>query len=240
MSHEIYPSLSGAVATWQQVEVIANNLANANTTGFKQTRVSFENVMNSSLPLGDGLTAIATEGVEMTDGAIQQTGVNTHVALQGDGFLLVEGEDGREYLSRDGRLRLDSNRFLVNQHGEKVLGQSGAIRVPINEQVEIDLQGNVSSRRNDGSEVVPNLLGQLRLVTVDAVESRGGNRFAAPEGYREATDVVVYNGAIEQSNTNPMVGMVDLIQANRYFEVYQKAIQASDTMDSQIYNLSRG
>lgn len=240
MSHEIYPSLSGAVATWQQVEVIANNLANANTTGFKQTRVSFENVMNNSLPLGDSLTAIATEGVEMTDGAIQQTGVNTHVALQGDGFLLVEGEDGREYLSRDGRLRLDSNRFLVNQHDEKVQGQSGPIRVPIDEQVEIDLQGNVSSRRNDGTDVVPNLLGRLRLVTADAVESRGGNRFAAPEGYREATDVVVYNGSIEQSNTNPMVGMVDLIQANRYFEVYQKAIQASDTMDSQIFNVSRG
>jgi len=240
VSHQIYPSLSGALATWQQVEVLSNNLANAQTTGFKQTRVSFENVMASNLPLGDSFTAIATEGVEMTDGAIRQTGVNTHVALQGDGFLLVESEDGREYLSRDGRLQLDGGRFLVNQHGERVLGQGGPIRVPIDEEVEIDLQGNVSSRRNDGMEVMTNQLGRLRLVTADVVESQGGNRFAAPEGYRDATNVQVYNGALEQSNTNAMVGMVDLIQANRYFEAYQKAMQASDTMDSQIYNLPRG
>ena len=240
MSHQIYPSLSGALATWQQVEVIANNLANANTTGFKQTRVSFENAMANEMPLGDGLAAIATEGVEMTDGAIQQTGVNTHVALQGEGFLVVESDDGREYLTRDGRLQLDSGRFLVNQHGERVLGQGGPIRVPIDEQVEIDAQGNVSSRRNDGTEIMTNQLGRLRLVTADVIESRGGNRFTAPEGYRDATNVHVYNGAIERSNTNPMVGMVDLIQANRYFEAYQKAIQASDTMDSQIYNVPRG
>ncbi len=239
MSHEIYPSLSGALATWQQVEVIANNLANSNTTGFKQTRVSFDNVLHDMRPLGDGFTRIGTEGVEMTDGALQQTGVDTHVALQGDGFLLVEAADGTEYLSRDGRLRLDNQRFLVNSRNERVLGMGGPIRVPLDERVEIDLEGNVSSRRNDGLELMTNRLGRLRLVTADLVESRGNNHFNAPEGYREATDVRVYNGALEQSNTNPMVAMVDLIQANRYFEVYQKAMQASDTMDSQIYNVAR-
>lgn len=240
MSHTIYPTLSGATATWHQVEVIANNLANANTTGFKQTRVSFDNVMHDMRPLGDGFTNVATEGVDMTDGAIRQTGVSTHVAMQGEGFFLVEGQDGREYLTRDGNFRLDPQRFLVNQRGERVMGQSGPIQVPIDEQVEIDLQGNVSSRRNDGTDVMVNLIGKLRVVTADVIESKGSSHFAAPEGYRETADVRVINGALEQSNTNPMVGMVDLIQATRYFEIYQKAIQTSDQMDSQIYNVSRG
>lgn len=239
MSHTIYPSLSGAIATWQQVEVIANNLANVNTTGFKQTRVSFDNVLHDMRSLGDGFTKIATEGIDTTDGSLRHTGVTTHVAVQGDGFLMVEGKDGREYLTRDGNFTLGPDRFIVNQQGERVMSRSGPIRVPIDEDIEIDTEGNVYSRRNDGLELVPNLLGQLRLVTADTVQSMGGNRFAAPEGYREASNARVINGSLEQSNTNPMVGMVDLIQATRYFDIYQKAMQASDQMDSQIYNVSR-
>lgn len=240
MSHQIYPTLSAATATWQQVEVIANNISNASTNGFKQTRVSFDNVMHDMRPLGDGFTHLVTAGVELTDGPLMQTGVNTHVALQGDGFLLVEGADGKEYLSRDGNLRLDTQRFLVNQSGERVMGTSGPIQIPIDEHVEIDLQGNVASRRNDGTDVMTNQLGRLQLVTADWVESRGGAHFVAPDGYRPADNVSVINGALEQSNTNPMNAMVDLIQANRYFDIYQKAIQASDQMDSQAYSLMRG
>jgi flagellar basal-body rod protein FlgF len=239
VSHSIYPTLSGATATWQQVEVIANNLANVNTTGFKQTRVSFDNVMHDMRPLGDSFTNVATNGIDSTDGAIRETGVGTHVALQGEGFLLLEGADGQEYLSRDGNLRLDPERFLVNQRGERVLGVSGPIRVPINEQVEIDTIGHVYSRRNDGTDVMPNLLGRLQLVTADALEARGSSHFAAPNGYQPAVGVHVINGAVEQSNTNPMVAMVDLIQATRYFDVYQKAIQTSDGMDAQINNVAR-
>jgi len=240
VSHQIYPALSAATATWQQVEVIANNISNASTSGFKQTRVSFENVMHDTRPLGDGFTRLMTAGVEMTDGPLMQTGVNTHVALQGDGFLLVKGADGTEYLSRDGNLRLDTQRFLVNQSGERVQGSSGPIQIPVDEMVEIDLQGNVASRRNDGSDVMANQLGRLQLVTADWVESRGGHHFVAPDGHRPAENVTVINGALEQSNTNPMNAMVDLIQANRYFDIYQKAIQASDQMDSQAYSLMRG
>lgn len=239
MSHQIYPSLSGATATWQQVEVIANNLANTNTTGFKQTRVSFDNVLHDQRPLGDSFTHIGAKGVDLTDGALRHTGVETHVALQGEGFLLVESADGQEYLSRDGNLRLDNLRFLVNQRGDRVMGLGGPIQIPIDERVEIDLQGNVTSRRNDGNDVMPNQIGRLRLVMAETLESRGGNHYTAPDGYQEALDVRVINGAVEQSNTNPMVAMVDLIQANRYFEVYQKAIQTSDTMDSQVFNLAR-
>lgn len=239
MSHDIYPSLSGAMATWQQVEIIANNLSNANTTGFKQTRASFENVMTDLRPLGDGFTRLRSEGVELTDGPIVQTGVHTHVALQGDGFLLVEGADGEQYLSRDGNLRLDAQRFIVNQRNERVLGGSGPIRVPQDEQVEIDIEGNVTTRRNDGTDVMVNQVGRLRLVTADAVESRGGSHFVAVDGFRDATDVSVINGALEQSNTNPMVGMVDLIQASRYFDIYQRAIRTSDEMDGNANQMAR-
>jgi flagellar basal body rod protein FlgG len=84
-----------------------------------------------------------------------------------------------------------------------------------------------------------NLIGRLRIVTADVVESRGASHYVAPNGYQEAPDARVINGAVEQSNTNPMVGMVDLIQATRYFEIYQKAIQTSDQMDGQINSIAR-
>ncbi len=239
MSHDIYPSLSGAMATWQQVEVIANNLSNTSTAGFKQTRVSFDNVIADPRPLGDGFTRVSTVGVELTDGPLIQTGVETHVALQGDGFFVVQGTNGEEFLTRDGQFRLNDSRFLVNQRNELVQGDAGPIYVPIDHRIEVDLQGNVTSRRNDGTDVVVSQLGRLRIVTADAVESRGGLHFVAPEGSRDATDFQVINGAIEQSNTNPMTAMVDLIQASRYFDIFQKAIQTSDTMDGTIYAVSR-
>ena len=90
------------------------------------------------------------------------------------------------------------------------------------------------------TDVMTNQLGRLRLVTADWVESRGGAHFVAPDGHRPADNVTVINGALEQSNTNPMTAMVDLIQANRYFDIYQKAMQASDQMDSDAYSLLRG
>jgi flagellar basal-body rod protein FlgF len=238
MSHEIYSALTGGMSTWQQVEVIANNLSNASTTGFKEQRTSFETVAASELPLAKAFVRTAPGGASLEDGPIIQDGVPTHLAIRGNGFLVVEGFDGNEYLTRNGNLRLDSQRYLVTAKGERVQGSAGPIQVPIDQILEIDAAGNVTSRRNDGTEVMVTQIGILRVVDVpdpDALLSRGGGRFASPGGLVQAQGFSLVQGALEGSNTDSMKGMVELIQANRYFDIYQKAIRTSDEMDSRIY-----
>ena len=94
MSRDIYTSVAGASATWRQLEVVANNVANLNTAGFKEQRVSFEITEREDAPLSATHVQISTEGADMSDGAIIPDGVDTHLALRGRGFFQVEGDDG--------------------------------------------------------------------------------------------------------------------------------------------------
>ncbi len=240
MSKDIYASLSGAMAAWSHVEVIANNLANASTTGFRQQKVAFELVGAKPLPLGKTFVRISPGAVDPSDGPILQDGVSTHLALRGEGYLVVEDELGREVLTRNGTLRLDPDRFLVTADGDYVLGQGGPIQLPLDEQMEIDGEGNITTRRDTGFDVVVNQVDQLRVVEVPdraGLRSLGGGRFISESGVSDAQSTTVVQGALEGSNTDPMREMVELIQASRYFEVYQRAIRNTDELDSRIYNL---
>lgn len=243
MSHEIYSALTGGMSAWNQVEVVANNLSNASTTGFKQQRTSFEVVAASELPLAKSFVRTAPGGPDLTDGPIIQDGVPTHVAIRGEGFLVVEGADGNTYLTRNGNLRLDGQRNLVTARGEKVMSSSGPIQIPIDEKLEIDAAGNVTSRRDDGTDVMVNQLGVLRVAKVanpDGLKAQGGGRFLAEGPLVDAEGYSLVQGALEGSNTDSMREMVELMQANRYFDIYQRAIRTSDEMDSRIYAVRNG
>ncbi len=240
MSHEIYSALTGGIAMWQQVEGVANNISNASTTAFKQQRMSFEVVANSQLPLAKAFVRAAPGGPDMTDGPILQDAVPTHLAIQGPGFFVLEGEDGQEFLTRNGNLRLDASRYLVSAQGERILGQSGPIQIPLDEVLEIDAAGNVTSRRNDGTDVMVNQLGILRVVDVadpQNLRSQGGTRFVSDSPTMDARGFSLIQGALEGSNTDSMHDMVELIQATRYFDFYQRAMKTSDEMDSRMYNV---
>ena len=227
MSRDIYPSLSGATAAWRQMEVVANNVSNADTAGFKAQRLRFENVLMDPGLLGNGYVQADHSVQDFRDGSLVHDDVPTHMALRGPGFFAVESNQG-ELLQRAGSFLLDNQGFLVNAEGEKVLGQSGPIQIPDGMgTLTVSTDGVVSV---DGEE-----LDRLRIVAADNPEPLGGTKWRAPGGARvlEPQNVSVVQGALESSNLDPMRAMTDLVQTSRYFEMYQKAMQTSHEMDGR-------
>ena len=231
MSRDIYTSVAGASATWRQLEITANNVANVNTTGFKEQRVAFEITEREREPLSATHVSVSTDGADMSNGSIIPDGVDTHFALNGPGFFQVEGDQGT-YLVRSGDFRLDAQRRLVTQTGEMVMGQSGPIDLPENTTLVLTENGTVMT--NEGDE-----LDRLLLVEAADLVPVGGGRWVANGATEEAMNVRVIQGALEGSNVDPVKSMVSLMEAARNFEMFQKAMQTSDQMDEKLNQMAR-
>jgi flagellar basal-body rod protein FlgF len=233
MSRDIYPSLSGATASWRHIEVIAHNIANVSTTGFKSQKVGYEQIQRSAMPLGNSYVRLAPGGPDLSDGSIIQDGVDTHLALQGKGFFVVDGGNGREVLMRGGDLLINPEGQLVTRSGQVVQGEAGPFEIPEGERPVIDLDGTVRTDRG-------NELGKLRIVQAKQVESLGTDRYRALGETEAATEFSVHQGALESSNVNPMLDMVQLMEAAHHFEIYHKAMLTSDELDKTMYSAARG
>jgi flagellar basal body rod protein FlgG len=232
-SKDIYASLSGLRANWRLLDAVANNVANVNTVGFKQHRVSFEQVSRGSLPLANSYAKASPTFQDLSDGPVLVDDVDTHVALQGAGFFVLEGAGGAELLTRSGDWQLDREGYLVTANGEKLMGESGAIQIPDNERPIIALDGTVSLQ--DGTE-----LDRLRVVKAATVKPEGGGRWRAESELEPADQYRVVQGALEGSNVDGIGAMLELIEEGRHFELLQKAIHTSDEMDAKINNTVRG
>ena len=211
---------AGALRLWEQKqELIAHNLANANTTGFKAER-SFAQL------LGDVTPVLGTR-TDLSGGAVRTTGNPLDLALEGDGFLVVGTPNG-ERLTRGGELRLDDTNRLVTTDGHPVLGAHGEIRVPPKTaELVIGRDGTIAA---DGRP-----LGRLRLegVPPDAPLARDGAGRWIPGATRPpAAGVRVRQGALEESNVNPIATLVDMITAQRAYASIQKAVTTMDAVRS--------
>jgi flagellar basal-body rod protein FlgF len=226
MGSDIYSSLSGANASWEQIDMLSQNVANSNTVGFKKSRMTFMLEGADQDSMAQAYTQAVNEGVDLSDGSLQRDGVQTHMALQGEGFFVVDA-NGDERLTRAGDFRLDYAGTLVNQDGHAVLGRSGPLVFEPGQDFVVDRQGRVFDL--DGTE-----LDQLRVETGDDLIQIGNNLWEAGGPTREAQVVVVEQGALEGSNADAVGLMVELIEATRYFEAYQKAMQTSDEMDQKL------
>lgn len=225
MSREIYAALSGARSAWRQIEVVGNNISNVNTTGYKSSRMVFRAIGPENFDPNGQMYATPDEVQSMhVDGVLEQTGNPAHLALQGLGWFTVETPVGQR-LTRDGRFGLDPEGTLVNGQGYPVLGQGGTIQIPPGERLHITEEGKVF-----GSETGE--LDQLALVRGEAVQE-GGNLWR-PVGEMAEGQPRVLQGALESSNVDPMRSMVELIQASRTFEAFQKVMQASDEADARL------
>lgn len=223
MSRDLYAAYSGAAAAWRHLEVIANNVANANSDGFREARVSFRLAESPEpgSPLQGAFAQVGEIAYSGTDGALLQDGVSTHFALRGDGWFALQ--DGT--YTRDGRFRLDTEGNLVTQDGVGVMSDGGPIRVQQGERLSVDATGLATGSATGE-------LGRLRIVKLDDVQALGGNRWSGRPV--NGADATVLQGAREASNADPMRGMVELLEASRYFEAQQKAMQASDEMRSRL------
>ncbi len=223
-----------------QLETIANNLANASTTGFKRDELFVNELDKKRKALQfDKLTAAdaipnASAVVDFTQGSLRGTGSPLDVAISGNGMFVVETPQGEAY-TRDGRFTLNADGVLTNVNGLAVLGEGGPI--------ELDLQQNTPTQIviNDRGEVLldGNTIDTLRLVAVDDpkdFKKIGENLFelipsaATPN---PPLEISVRQGFLEESNVNPIYEMVSLIEVQQAFQTSQKMVQEQDQLLSR-------
>jgi flagellar basal-body rod protein FlgG len=226
----VYIAATGMLAETQRQDVIANNLANATTTGYRRsitTATPFAQTLLSNMA-APGAPAIGTltrgarlDGVTMLDtqGALRATGNPLDLGLVGDGFFAVDTAAGRRY-TRDGSFSIDAAGRLVTASGDTLAGVSGPIMLTRGVPVDIAADGTVSQ---DGA-----VRGRLLITALapGSVTSEGANRFAGTATGADGTRV--RQGHLEASSVNVVSEMVELIRTMRSFEANQKAAQSHD------------
>lgn len=238
MGRELYPAASGMARAWKQMDILANNLANGNSTAFKQDRPVFEvqepeNVRPRTR--SERLLArsyATTTGVEtdFRNGHLRDTGNPLDLAIEGQGMFVVAGEDGEPFLTRDGAFQLDQDGTLVTRDGLAVQGRRGNIRIP-SVGVEISEGGEVRAR---GGRIL-DVLQVVEVEDASVLEKRGENLYVVTDeaALQVAEDSRVSQGSLEQSNLNPVRAIVDLIGLTRYYQAMSKVTQTGSQMDQR-------
>ncbi len=234
MGSSIYVAASGAEARLRQLELVANNLANANTDGYKADRAAFQSFFQSALsdqdgertqgPAGGVYVAAGAAGFDQSAGPVRRTGAALDVAIEGEGYFVVGTEQGERY-SRVGSFSVNSKQQLVGPHGKPVLGDGGPIQVS---GTQTRILGNGDIVDSDDATV-----GTLRVVTFgdkQALFKQGDGLFAAKEGHSpKAVDTVtLVEGSVESSNVQPTAEMANLVILQRAFEAAIQAMQRDD------------
>jgi flagellar basal-body rod protein FlgF len=243
--------LSLQVALSRQLEVVSNNVANLNTTGFKSDHALFEEFLSPEarqelFPAGDARVSFVNDrGVwhDFSQGPTQSTGNPLDVAIDGDAYLVVQTPNGDRY-TRNGALQTNATGQLVNTEGMPVLGENGPITLqPGDRNIVISPDGRVSV--NEGASVkTEGFRGKLRLVRFaqpQALQKDGTSNFLAPDGVTPgaAPGARIQQGAIEKSNVNGVLEMTRLIEITRtYTQVSTILQQQSDLRRSAIQQLS--
>jgi len=228
MDRMIYLSMAGAKTNFAQQEVLANNLANVSTTGFRAELHAVR-----AVPVrGDGASTRVysletTVGYDDSAGNITVTNRPLDVAVMGKSWLSVQGLDGTEAYTRSGHFMVDNQGNLVTPEGLPVMGDGGPINLPPNTQPSIAPDGTISARGANGTNQP---VGRLKLVTPETRLQRGEDGlFRSPDGDLPADPTArLQDGALEGSNVNPIETMVQMIAAQRQYETQTRMMQTAE------------
>jgi flagellar basal-body rod protein FlgF len=246
MDRMIYIAMNGAKHSMQQQAVTAHNLANASTTGYKAEANAFR-----ALPvLGDGaqtrtFVVDSTTGADLSAGAIQSTGRDLDVAVQGKGWLAVQAADGSEAYTRDGSLQIGSNGLLQTRNGLQVLGDGGPIAVQADAEITIGKDGTVSIVPMGQTPNTVATVGRLKLVNPPEADLTKGDDglFRLRSGLPAPSDASVglMQKSLETSNVNVVDSLVSMISLSRQFDMQMKLLQSAEAnagKASQLLNLN--
>ena len=249
MQDSSYSAVFGALTQQHRLDSIANNLANVNTTGFKSEKLAFRDTfrryahdmidpnttINDKVPWPQpNLLAqprISEAVIDMSQGPMKSTGNPLDLAIAGDGFFRVQTPEG-EFLTRQGVYHRSAEGFVVDAHGNQLLGQGGPLQIPEAGKVLVDADG--------GFTVDGELVDTIDLVRVEdprVLEKMGNSllriRPGADAQTLPAEDSTVEQGFLEAANVNVVSEMVNMIEAMRAFEAYQKMISGSFEQDKK-------
>ncbi|WP_298717757.1 flagellar basal-body rod protein FlgF [uncultured Oceanisphaera sp.] len=246
MDHLLYIAMSGAKENMHSVALRANNLANANTTGFKADMEQARAMQAFGEGLPSRVFAMAERpGQSFASGPIQTTGRDLDVAVSGDGWLAVESKDGTEAYTRFGNLQVTPEGMLQTSNGLNVLDDNGGpifLPLPL-EKMEINKDGTIFARlegepADGGAE-----LQRIKTVLPDNGDIEKGldGLFRRKDGQAEApsAQVQLIAGALEGSNVNPVAEMTHLIDLQRRFETQMKMMSHAEENDKAHAQLLR-
>jgi len=260
MIRALYTAAAGMQSQQMNLDVISNNLANVNTTGYKETKLQFQDVLYQttreagsdqgagnqlpeSLQIGQGAVPVSTERL-FTQGEMSQTGGNLDIAIQGNGFFQVQMPDGTLAYTRDGSFKSDSQGRVVTSDGYPV--QGGFQPVP-NGTTNITISASGSVTYTTASGLTTSQVQIARFNNPGGLDAVGQNLYkeTVASGTAELGDPSqngfgqLQQGYLELSNVSVVQEMVSLILAQRAYEVNSKAVQAADEMMQQSNNLMR-
>lgn len=243
----LYTASSSMLANQRKMNIISNNLANIDTTGYKKDegiQESFPEMMISLIEKGKPARKIGSLGTgvrlqetytDFNQGSMIQTGNRLDLAIEGDGFFVVQTPEGLRY-TRNGNFSLKENGQIVSNQGYPVMGENGPIQTIDGRDISINSRGQLyfDGLRGD------------RFLVVDFPETNqltkiGDNLFASElEGEEQAAGFQIQQGYLEKSNINMVQEMVKMIETSRYYDVNQKVISAYDgTLDKVVNSVGR-
>jgi flagellar basal-body rod protein FlgF len=233
MDNTLYVSLSRQMTLRKELDVVANNIANADTVGFKVESLMVANDPETpaATPSARPIQFSAVNGLarDFSQGALTQTGGSLDLGLRGEGFFQVQTANGTRY-TRDGRFSLDAQGQIVTAAGDPVLGDGGPLTVdPTKGPPLIGPDGTVVQGKQSVGKI-----SVVRFASLSALQKDGGGYFenVSNIGSQPAQDTKVEQGMVENSNVNPITQITRLIEVSRAYE------QISNIMDgnSSLYN----
>ncbi len=244
MDRMLYIAMSGAKQSMLAQQVNTQNLANANTSGFKADLASFV----SAPVYGPGYASrvygmAVSPGTDLSPGTLNTTGRDLDAGIVGDGWFAVQAPDGKEAYSRDGNLRIGTGGLLTNGAGRPMLGENGPIVIPAAQNISIGTDGTLSIVALGQPASTLAVLDRLKLVKPDKAElSKGEDGLMhLANGAKAPADatVTLSSGSLESSNVNPVDALINMITLARQFQFQMKTISAAEENDNQTTQMMR-
>ena len=244
MDRLIYVAMTGAKQLMQAQSLVANNLANVGTIGFRADLARFSAQPVAGPGYASRVNTVASGlGFDSSQGTMQETGNTLDVAIEGAGYIAVQAADGSEAYTRGGTLNVNALGLLETQRGEIVLGDNGPLAVPPYSEITVAHDGTIAIvPQGQGAETMAQV-GRIKLVNPDPamLEKRTDGLIRMAEGAAADADASVRlaSGFIESSNVNVASALVDMIEYARQFEIAVRMMRVADDNEARAAQIAR-
>ena len=234
MDRGMYVAMTGAKQIMQAQAVNNHNIANADTVGFRADTVAFTSEPIYGAGYATRVNAVAgNTGVDFSTGVVTTTSRSLDLAVNGKGFIAVQGTDGKEAYTRAGDLRVSESGAVTTVSGLPVLSESGPLNIPPSTQVTIGSDGTISVVPLGLSPAAQSQVDRIKLVNPPTADLQKGDDglLRLKSGGKAPTDenVTVSSGVLESSNVNAAKSLVNMIELQRLYEFQIKSINSADT-----------